>query len=211
MTTALQRWKVMTQRFRKWFRTSMFFAGIVIIAVTFGIAIVVLDNDIAVAILTAGSAIFVSVFSAIWSRNIERTEQIEQQIRDKKTPIYEGFIEVAFELLYSSKTNSNDLNKISHPNKSGPGQSRNLDPIEKLRGLTPKLIIWGTNEVIESWNEFRSVSANQNTDQSTSDRAHEVLYAFEQFMIEIRRDLGHKDTRIKKGDLLRTFINDIKK
>jgi len=39
----------------------------------------------------------------------------------------------------------------------------------------------------------------------------EIMLVFEAFMSAIRKDLGHKDDLLKKGDLLKIFINDIDK
>jgi hypothetical protein len=36
-----------------------------------------------------------------------------------------------------------------------------------------------------------------------------VLFAFEQMLFEIRRDLGHENNGLGAGDLLRLFINDV--
>ncbi len=63
--------------------------GLIVIIIIFVLAVIVLENDIAVAIVTTGATVFVSVFSAVWARRSEKAQAIEQQIREKKTPIYE--------------------------------------------------------------------------------------------------------------------------
>jgi hypothetical protein len=39
----------------------------------------------------------------------------------------------------------------------------------------------------------------------------EIMLVFEAFMGAVRKDLGHKDELLKKGDLLHIFVNDIDK
>lgn len=191
------------------FRVSSLFLGLFVIAISFGVATVFLESDVATAIVTAGATIFVSVFSAIWARNAEKAQAIEQQIREKKTPIYEEFITIAFDVLWSSKNGQSEekLNTPSQRNKRNQQNNpESTNAVDRLQKLTPQLIVWGTDEVIASWVKFRKISANPNKDQPLA-----VMFAFEDFMSAIRRDLGHKNEILKKGDLLKIFINDIEK
>lgn len=169
---------------------------------------IVLENDIAVAIVTAGATVFVSVFSAVWARKSEKAQAIEQQIREKKTPVYEEFIGIAFDIIWAGRNQANqeqnDPSQRKQRSESTKGKTPN--PVERLQELTPDLIIWGTDEVIASWVEFRKVAANSN-----KDKPMEIMLVFEAFMNAIRKDLGHNDNLLKKGDLLKIFINDIDK
>ncbi len=195
-------------RLRRVFRFSSLFFGLIAIAITFAIAVMILENDIAVAIVTAGATIFVSVFSAVWARNSEKAQAIEQQIREKKTPVYEKFIGIAFDIIWSSRNQANQ--EQNEPAQRRQQKDRTKaeapNPVERLQELTPDLIIWGTDEVIASWVEFRRAAANPNKDNPM-----EIMLVFEAFMGAIRKDLGHKDDELKKGDLLKIFINDIDK
>ncbi len=76
--------------------------------------------------------------------------------------------------------------------------------MERLQELTPDLIAWGTDEVIASWISFRKAGLNPN-----KENPKEILLAFDDFLRAIRKDLGHSDEHLKKGDLLRIFIKDI--
>lgn len=191
-------------RLRQIIRFSSLILSLIAIAVTFAIAVTVLENDIAVAIVTAGATVFVSVFSAVWARNSEQAQAMEQQIREKKTPIYESFIRVAFDIIWSNRSQSAQEQHES-PRKRQQTEIIKLTPIEQLQKLTPELIIWGTDEVITRWVQFRNAGA------PNKDNPIEVILAFEAFMSAVRKDLGHKDDLLKKGDLLKIFINDMDK
>lgn len=195
-------------RLRQVIRFSTLISGLIVITATFVIAMIVLENDIAVAIVTAGATVFVSVFSAVWARNSEKTQTIQQQIREKKTPVYEKYIGVAFDIIWSSQDRpiqeQNDLSRRRQ--QGGAPKAKVPNPVELLQELTPDLIIWGTDEVIVSWSEFRKAAANPNKDNPM-----EILLVFEAFMSAVRKDLGHKDDLLKKGDLLKIFINDMDK
>lgn len=191
---------------RRVFRMSSLIIALFIIAITFGISVIFLDNDVAIAIVTASATVFVSVFSAIWARNTEKAQIIEQQIREKKTPVYEEFITIAFDFLWAGKTQKEQQetksSTIKRYQKENPIQE--TAPLERLRKLTPHLIVWGTDDVIASWVKFREVTINPDKDNNFN-----VLFVFEDFMSEIRKDLGHKNETLKKGDLLKIFINDV--
>ncbi|MBL8153814.1 MAG: hypothetical protein JNM70_06485 [Anaerolineae bacterium] len=191
---------------RRFLRFSSLLLGLIFILVTFAVAVIILNNDVAVAIITAGATVFVSVFSALWARSSERTQSLEQQIREKKTPIYEGFIEVAFDIIWSARNSQNQNEPDSsrrRQDRNDPNRGKTSTPVERLQQLTPHLVIWGTDEVISSWVNFRMVSVEKH------DKPLEVMLAFESFMSEIRRDLGHKGDILKRGDLLKIFVNDV--
>lgn len=195
-------------RLRQIIRLSSLITGLIAIIATFAIAMIVLENDIAVAIVTAGATVFVSVFSAVWARKSEKAQAIEQQIREKKTPVYEKFIGIAFDIIWAGRNQTNqEQNDPSQRKQQGEStKGKTPNPVERLQELTPDLIIWGTDEVIASWVEFRKVAANPN-----KYKPMEIMLVFEAFMSAIRKDLGHSDNLLKKGDLLKIFINDIDK
>ena len=195
-------------RLRQIILLSSLITGLIAIIATFAVAMIVLENDIAVAIVTAGATVFVSVFSAVWARKSEKAQAIEQQIREKKTPVYENFIGIAFDIIWAGRNQANqEQNDPSQRKQRGEStKGKTPNPVERLQELTPDLIIWGTDEVIASWVEFRKVAANPN-----KDKPMEIMLVFEAFMSAIRKDLGHNDNLLKKGDLLKIFINDIDK
>jgi len=184
------------------FLKPMLLIGLLIIVVVFVISNSQLSNDISVAIITASATVFVAVFSAVSARNAEKAQQIEQQLREKKTPIYESLIQIAFEVMYESK-NKSDEQKNKSATVSSKTTSTDPNPIIQLQKLTPHLIVWGTDRVLKSWVKFREISSepNKHTPQA-------IMYALEDVMREIRLDLGLKDNVLKRGNLLGVFIND---
>ena len=61
--------------------------------------------------------------------------------------------------------------------------------------------IWGSSKVINKWIQFRENGADPK-------KAKDNLFLMESIMNDMRKDLGLK--RVKKGNLLGFFINDIK-
>ncbi len=66
-----------------------------------------------------------------------------------------------------------------------------------------KLTLWGSNKVIKKWLEFRSKTLEHEMDHK------ETLLMLEEIIFEIRKDMGQSKRGLKKGDILKFFINDV--
>lgn len=71
--------------------------------------------------------------------------------------------------------------------------------IEDISKFSKELTLWGSPSVINKWVEFRVNSLNEGSEKN--------LLLMEEIMNEMRKDLGMK--KVKKGNLLSFFINDI--
>ena len=73
--------------------------------------------------------------------------------------------------------------------------------IEDLSKFSKQITLWGSSKVVKKWVKFR-----ENGTKPDAGKAN--LFLMEDIMNEMRKDLGLK--KVKKGDLLAFFINDIK-
>ena len=62
------------------------------------------------------------------------------------------------------------------------------------------LITWGSSDVIQKYLSFRNFNTKVN---STG-----ILLIVNELLLAIRKDLGNSNFTLKKGDLLKIFIND---
>lgn len=69
--------------------------------------------------------------------------------------------------------------------------------------LAQGLLVWGSEPVINAWNEWRASVAGEEPDEI------EGLFSFERLLYAIREDLGNESKVLGRGDLLRVFVNDI--
>ncbi|KYC88636.1 hypothetical protein MXL46_20295 [Heyndrickxia sporothermodurans] len=146
-----------------------------------------LQKEVAAAIVAAIATVLVSIFSIILSKFYERKLLIEKEMREKKIPVYDEFIDFIMNLLSNHENISESEMK------------------EFFVKFTQKILIWGSDEVIKQWSRYRKIALrNLEEDQSVK-----LMFELEQLLLAIRKDTGHKSSKIKRGELLGIFINDI--
>jgi len=151
-----------------------------------------LENQVAAAVAAVSVTALISVASLILSKHYEHKRDIRKEHNRKKSPIYEELIQFMFKVVFAEK--------------AGEKPPTEKEIIKFFSGFNQKLIIWGNDKVIKSFCLFRDRATNMShnvTDPS-------IMLLFEEVWFAMRKDLGHKDKKIQKGDLLSLFITDIK-
>ena len=150
-----------------------------------------LDSDIAVAIIAASATVFVSVLSIVLGKAYEARALVQKEHREKKTPVYEDLIRFMFRILMGTKTGAT------------PSESEIL---EFMSDFTQRIMVWGSDDVVAAWVKWRRAAVN--AEELEMDPV-ELLLLYEQLILTIRRDLGHKNRNLGTGDVLALFVNDI--
>lgn len=149
-----------------------------------------LNPNMAVAIVAGSVTVTVSILSVIISRHLESRAQIIKEHREKKIPVYEDQIKFLFKILMGSKTGK-------APNEK--------EIVEFMSDNTQRIMIWGSDSVLAEFVKFRRLSLIADKLKNPID----FMITYEDFLKEIRKDLGHKNKGLKRGDILSLFINDI--
>jgi hypothetical protein len=145
------------------------------------------DSDLGKALVTGGVTVSVAVVSLVIGKLWEQQVKIKQDIREKKIPVYEKQIETFFSIIFAEKNGQRKLTE---------------DEIGKaFQEFTEKLIIWGSEEVIQAWLAFRFC------DWQNNDSIEGVL-KIETLLQAIRKDLGNSNSKLKVGDITKLFVND---
>jgi membrane protein implicated in regulation of membrane protease activity len=145
-----------------------------------------LESQVAAAVAAASATAIASVLAIILSKRFERRAQIAQEIRERKSPAYETLIGTLFKHMFAEK--------------SGRKRPSNSQLTRILSELTPQLIVWGSQDVINAWIKIRE------HDWATSeDGASFKLW--NDLMIAIRKDLGNDTDQLANLELIRLFIN----
>ncbi len=122
-------------------------------------------------------------------KNQEYRQQIVKEHRENTIPQYKQFIDFTYTLAQNIRDEKQQLTE---------------DEIkEVIDQFVPKLIIWGSDEVIKAFYEYRQASI--------SGKPGENLVFLEDFIVAMRKDLGHANKKIKRGMILGLFVNDIQK
>ncbi len=150
-----------------------------------------MDKELSTGLTAGALTIIVSVLSLVLSKYFERKHEVLRKHREKKIPIYEDFLEFWFRLLLADKLGKKPL--------------KDQEISNAMAKFTQNLIIWGSNEVIRAYFNFRQYQLN--IKDSILD--YVVFNLFENMLFEIRRDLGQKNRNIKENQILGLFINDL--
>ncbi len=144
-----------------------------------------LDTAIIVALITGAVSVLTVVAGGIAS-NVQRGNFYLRQHREEP---YQKLIAMVYKMMAKSK---------------GSAAYTEDELIQDFNEFSQALTLWGSPKAIKLWTSWRlsSAAANQAPDPKG------LLFAMEEVMLQLRRDMGQK-RGLKKGDLLKLFINDV--
>ncbi len=145
-----------------------------------------LDAVIIVALITGTVSIVGVIISSIVSKIIDYKKSRQEYLAMKREVPYGEFVEMVY------KIRENGIKKNTYT------EQMMLDDLSKF---SKQITLWGSSKVVKKWVEFRNSTSK--IDDGTG-----KLFLMEDIMNEMRRDLGLK--RVKKGELLAFFVNNIK-
>jgi hypothetical protein len=161
-------------------------------------------ENIPLPLIILGFTTFATITTAIVTTLITKsnalTLQVRTEQREKKAFIYEELTGFFFKEIFASKLK--DSEQIISK------EAKEKEIVEFLTAHTPKIIMWGSDEVLREFYLFRSMSLEVESDPK---RVFDVIRKFEELLFSIRRDLGHKNKGLRKNNILGLFINDVEK
>ena len=145
-----------------------------------------MDAVVVVALITGAVSIIGVIISSIFAKVIEHKHKRQEYLTQKREESYGEFVEMVYKLQQNGK------NSFTYTQK---------EMMDDLSKFSRKITLWGSDKVVNKWVEFRENGSNPET-------AGKNLFLLEEIMNEMRKDLGLK--KVKKGNLLAFFVNDIK-
>ena len=113
-----------------------------------------------------------------------RQSKREYLTKQREQP-YSDFVEMIYKIQMSTK----------------PGQEYSeQELLSDISKVSKQITLWGSSNVVNKWVKFRKNSTNK-------EKAMDNMWLLEDIMNDMRKDLGVN--RVKKGNLLSFFINDI--
>lgn len=148
-----------------------------------------LENQVAAAVVAASATVLVSVVSVTLTRLWERRNERERELRTKRVPVYERFITEWLGLMLGSAGGALDEQRAK----------------EFFVNLTPDLLVWASDDVLVRWSRER----RRWTQIQPGAGGMDMMFRFEELLLAIRRDLGHPNKGVARGDVLGLWVNDI--
>lgn len=169
-----------------------------LLAAAFYGAAVALDHlrtGVAAGVLTASATVLISVITLVASQRADRRKMIEQSVRERKVPLYDDLIRFWMEttLLAEELTETEMTERWKKFSR------------ESLHTL----ILWMSEPVLAAYNELRAVLLRNERAGGIPEGSYELIFAFEDLLFAVRKDLGHSNKGIERGDLLRLWVNDV--
>lgn len=156
------------------------------------------DPNLLVSFVSAGALVLAAVIANVSGKIQQSRIQIEEDLRERRKPVYRDMVEFFMKLM----TNV-------------PGQRKPVGAeMQKfMAGLTPQLLLWGSDEVVMEWSNWRKkiIRQEQGLEEPVEGTAYEVILDFERLIYALRRDLGYTGDLLRQGDILGLFVNDVHK
>lgn len=144
-----------------------------------------LDPKVSVAILTAATTVLVATLTVVLGKFYERKKDIEAHYRQKKTEIYDEFLCEFFKIFHSDKDDNEE----------------NPELVSFLREWQRKMILWGGQDVLSKYISWMGHLKKGIPDAKT-------MFMMEEFFLEIRKDLGHKNSKLVKGTFIHLILQN---
>lgn len=145
-----------------------------------------IDAVVIVALISGAISILGIVLSSIVAKSLDYKRARREYLTQKREQPYGEYIDMIYKLQQSSK-----------PGKDYPKE----ELVEDLLRFSKQITLWGSPRVVRNWVKFREMTM-------TGNHGIDNLLLSEQLMNDMRKDLGLP--RVKKGNLLAFYINDIK-
>ena len=145
--------------------------------------------QVKVPLVTGVATVLVALITVVVSRYIDRRQQIQQAIRERKLPIYERFVSALLHALQSGD------------DASETGQT---DLVAAFLDFSREVVVWGSDEIVATWSSYVSSWRTASTDQHRL----ALTLQLEDLLVAIRKECGHKGP-LPPRTLLNIFINDL--
>ena len=152
-----------------------------------------LPQSIAIAVIAATVAPIGSVTSLMVGRYFEKKRAVEQEIRAKKTAVYEGLLDLWTIMFMGDK-----MGKATSTADGTP----NPEFVQKTGEVHRGLVIWSNQEVLRRWSRLRRTLFQK-------ENAAKYIVDLELLMRAIREDIGHSNRKLEPGSIMGLYFNDI--
>ena len=145
-----------------------------------------LDAVVSVALITGCVSVLGVIISSIVAKALDFRRSRREYLAKKREAPYGEFVDMVYKVQQNSKK---------------PDSYTEEQMQEDILKFSRQMTLWGSPRVVDKWIRFRENGANP-------ELAQKNLFVIEDILNDMRKDLGQR--RVKKGNLLGFFVNDIK-
>jgi uncharacterized membrane protein YfbV (UPF0208 family) len=140
------------------------------------------------AVVGAVATAVLGVAGVVWQQRQSEKARLREAHRDRMTPVY------------------HELLKRVWQQAGQESQEPSEEVAEFMRDLKARQLMLGApKEMIQAFNRWeREAKAAQEKDDNVT-----LVFAWEELLRAMRRDLGHDDSGLPRGELLRVFMDDL--
>lgn len=157
------------------------------------------NSTLLVAVTAGGVSLFSAVLTNVYGRIQERKIKIEEDLRAKRTPVYEGVVSFLMATFSAGSTSTDEQSKF-------------------WKETNPQMTLWASDELLAQWSNFKyelahqpAVKGSEESDEEKIARTIKLSKELEKVLSLIRKDLGYENEKdqIKEFDMVSLFINDL--
>lgn len=145
-----------------------------------------MEAVVIVALITGGVSITGVIISSIVAKSVDYRKARRTYLAQKREKPYGEFVEMVYKIQQNAKK---------------PNSYTEKEMLTDLSKFSKEITLWGSSKVVYKWVKFRENGAKP-------EAGKENIFIMEDIMNEMRKDMGLK--KVKKGNLLAFFVNDIK-
>jgi hypothetical protein len=134
----------------------------------------------------------VSVIALLYNNARQQSRDIASRHFSEKREAYQRFFDLLFELTQAEGTDT--VETVS---------------VERAREIVKSIMVWGSAETINAYNEFMRFSAMQDMNENPKDDSAlklDIFEKIEKLLKSMRKDLGHSDGKLETFSLAKLFI-----
>ncbi|QAR32741.1 hypothetical protein EP073_04770 [Geovibrio thiophilus] len=139
-----------------------------------------IDKEFKLTFISATSALFMF----IWSNYLNKKREIEARLFEKKAEAYSRIFEKILDGL------------------TIPGYKLVLADVYDIQ---KDILVWGNAEMIKFWNKFTDLDFDNL--QMSEKKMKDFFNSYETLLKIMRKDLGHNDSELKHGDVIKFFLD----
>lgn len=143
-----------------------------------------LDKTIAASMIAGVFTVITATITVFVGRYYEDKRKRAELHREKKIEMYDIFIGEIFKVFANAGSSQSDEEKT--------------ELIDFLREYQRQFLLWSNAGVIRAFSEWQRTLKNEANAQS--------IIGMEKFFLAVRKDLGHSNWGIKKGDTVRFLL-----